>query len=57
MYKGFSKKLTHAIVGIGAGPKKIAQCEESAVKVIDEDGLFAMIESSNDNNNNRFKIL
>jgi BRCT domain type II-containing protein len=45
VYKTFSKKVTHAVVGIGAGPKKMQQCEEMGVTVIDEDKLFLMISS------------
>jgi replication factor C subunit 1 len=40
-----TKKLTHAVVGTDAGPSKLAKIEKrSDVLVVDEDGLFAMIE-------------
>jgi uncharacterized C2H2 Zn-finger protein len=43
VYKTFSKKLTHAVTGIGSGPKKLEQCTEMGVVMIDEDGLFELI--------------
>eukprot|EP00020_Sapocribrum_chincoteaguense_P001469 CAMPEP_0170750820 /NCGR_PEP_ID=MMETSP0437-20130122/11130_1 /TAXON_ID=0 /ORGANISM="Sexangularia sp." /LENGTH=1005 /DNA_ID=CAMNT_0011089831 /DNA_START=116 /DNA_END=3134 /DNA_ORIENTATION=+ len=43
--KSVTKKLTHAVVGTDAGPSKLAKIQaRSDVLVVDEDGLFALIE-------------